>query len=118
MSQKGLKKGKQHSKKENVTQNNAKKKSLLKKGILLTKKGSEKWFYSKKGFKKKITEKSYSKKQLKKVNSFKKLLGKKLKKGYIFFLTRSNIYYTRTLADEALNYPNIYPNSRDLGTKE
>ena len=36
----------------------------------------------------------------------------------ICFFTRLIIYYSRTLADEALFYFTIYPNSRYLGTVE
>ena len=37
----------------------------------------------------------------------------------VFFLLlffKKNIYYGWTVADEALYYSTIYPNSRDLGT--
>ena len=40
-------------------------------------------------------------------------------KYYIYyFFFRWNIYYSRTLADEALYYCTIYPNPHDLGTAE
>ena len=35
---------------------------------------------------------------------------------FFFIFYARNIYYSGTLADEALYYSTIYPNSRDLGT--
>ena len=37
---------------------------------------------------------------------------------FYFFYLKLNMYYSRTLADEAIYYSTIYPNSRDLGTAQ
>ena len=46
-------------------------------------------------------------------------LYKKYRRRFIFLCTpafQQNIYYSSTLAVEALHYSTIYPNSLDLGT--
>ena len=63
--------------------------------------------------KREFTQKRTQKVILLKKDTKKNEIRKKKKKA-----TRWNIYYGRTLADEALYYSTIYPNSHDLGTAE
>ena len=84
---------------------------------LLKKSAQKSEFTQKKCSKKEIHSKKLLKRAAQTSQLTKKITEKRTKKLELFF-TRSNMYYSRTLTDEAIYYTTIYPNSRDLGTAE